>query len=71
MITILKTISFNIRKERIKQGLTQELLAEKAGLHPNYIGLLERQQRNVSILSLEKIAKVLNISVIDLLKYRG
>lgn len=71
MTTILKIISFNIRKERIKQGLTQELLAEKAGLHPNYIGLLERQQRNVSILSLEKIAKVLNISVIDLLKYKG
>jgi len=67
MPNILKTIAVNIRKERIKHGLTQEMLAEKAGLHPNYIGLIERQQRNISILALEKIAVALNLKVKELI----
>lgn len=68
MSNILKTIAANVRKERIKQGLTQEALAEKADLHPNYIGIIERQQRNVSVLALEKIATALKITITDLLK---
>ena len=70
MSTILKIISVNIRKERIKQKLTQEILAEKAGLHPNYIGLIERKQKNISIAALEKIAKALNIQIKDLMHNR-
>ena len=68
MSDILKLIATNVRKERIKQGLTQEALAEKADLHTNYIGMIERQRRNVSVLALEKIAKALDMSVIDLLR---
>jgi len=68
MSNILKTIAVNVRNGRITQGITQETLAEKAGLHPNYIGMIERQQRNVSVLALEKIAKALNVPLTDLLK---
>jgi transcriptional regulator with XRE-family HTH domain len=50
-----------------KQGLTQKMLAEKADLHPNYIGLIERQQRNVSVLTLNKIAQALKIGIKNLL----
>jgi len=68
MSDVLKTIATNVRNERVKHGLTQEKLAEKAGLHTNYIGIIERQRRNVTVLALEKIAKALNVSVIDLLR---
>ena len=68
MPDIIKTIASNVRKERIQQGLTQEALAEKADLHPNYIGMIERQQRNVGVLALEGIAKALHVTVIDLLR---
>jgi len=68
MSNILETVAVNVRNGRIMQGLTQEALAERADLHPNYIGMIERQQRNVSVLALEKIAKALNVSLADLLK---
>jgi len=68
MPNILETVGVNVRNERITQGLTQEALAERAGLHPNYIGMIERQQRNVSVLALEKIAKALSVPLVDLLK---
>ena len=56
----------NIRRYRLKSNLSQEALAYKAKLHPNYISLLERGGANVSIDNLEKIAKVLAVKVADL-----
>jgi transcriptional regulator with XRE-family HTH domain len=57
-----------IRKERLALGLSQEMLAEKAGLHWTYIGGIERGERNVSLLNIVKIARALGISPSDLLK---
>ena len=68
MSDILKTIAVNIHRERTQCGLTQEALAEKASLHPNYIGMIERQRRNVTVLALEKIAKALKMNLTDLLQ---
>ena len=48
-------------------GLTQEALAERCGLHRTYIGSVERAERNVTIESLDAIARSLNVSVRDLL----
>ncbi len=62
MEDIIHRLAKNVRKERIKQGLTQADLAEKANLHNNYIGLIERAQCNISILTLEKLARALNIN---------
>lgn len=50
------------------KGLTQLELAEKSGVDRNYIGMLERGERNPSYLSLLKIAKGLNIQVFNLIK---
>ena len=47
-------------------GWSQEKLAEKADLHPVYIGSVERGEENVSIDSLARIAKALKVSVVDL-----
>jgi transcriptional regulator with XRE-family HTH domain len=48
--------------------LTQEKLAEKAGLHHNFIGEVERGNMETSLTSLLKIAKALNVRVIDLVR---
>lgn len=57
-----------IRDKREALGLTQIEVAEKAGLDRNYIGMVERGERNPSYLSLIKIAKGLNMAVDQLIK---
>lgn len=57
-----------IREKREALGLTQIEVAEKAGLDRNYIGMVERGERNPSYLSLIKIAKGLNMNVDQLIK---
>ena len=52
-----------IREERMRSGLTQERLAEKADLHPNYMGRVERGEEHVSLSALRRIAKALNVRV--------
>lgn len=49
-----------IRKLRLAKGWTQEELAEKAGLHPTYIGGVERGERNLGLDNLLKLARALN-----------
>jgi XRE family transcriptional regulator, regulator of sulfur utilization len=56
-----------IRKQRKRMKLTQEKLAEKADLHPNYMGRVERGEEHVSLISLRRIAKALDVRVRDLL----
>jgi transcriptional regulator with XRE-family HTH domain len=60
-MNILKTIGANIKAHRTKQGLSQEELAELAGVHRTYMGAVERAEKNISALSLAKIAKALKI----------
>jgi transcriptional regulator with XRE-family HTH domain len=55
-----------IRSIRKEAGLTQEKLAEKADLHHNFIGEVERGNMEISLTSLMKIAKALGIRVRDL-----
>ncbi|MCD4812726.1 helix-turn-helix domain-containing protein [bacterium] len=56
-----------VRKVRIKKGLSQEKLAELADLHRNYIGMIERAERNVTLMNAAKIAKALKLRVRDLI----
>lgn len=57
-----------IREKREAKGLTQIEVAEKAQLDRNYIGMVERGERNPSYLSLIKIAKGLDTTVYQLIK---
>ncbi|MBF6615441.1 MAG: helix-turn-helix transcriptional regulator [Candidimonas sp.] len=64
---ITATLSVNIKRLRSNQGLSQEQLADKSGLHRTYIGAVERGERNVSLSSLELIASALGVDVPTLL----
>jgi transcriptional regulator with XRE-family HTH domain len=55
-----------VRAERKKAGLSQEELAEKAGLTRNYIGDIERAEKKITLETLAKIAKALKCRVRDL-----
>ncbi len=58
-----KVLGESIRSHRKNIGISQEKLAEKAGLHHNYIGELERGEKAASIDTLVKIAQALGLQV--------
>lgn len=62
MSNISKIIGERIRIYRKRAGLSQEKLAELAGVHNTYIGQLERGEKNASIETIEKITRALGIS---------
>lgn len=64
--TILDIFASNVQKYRKVLGLSQEKLAEKAGLHRTYIGMIERSEKNITLLNIEKIANALNVDIKDL-----
>ncbi len=57
----------NMKRIRLEKKLTQEALAEGAGLHPNYISSVERAERNISIGNIERIAHALGVTMGELL----
>lgn len=57
----------NMRRVRLDKKLTQERVAEAAGLHPNYISSVERGERNISICNIERIACALGVQMTVLL----
>lgn len=61
------SIGNELRAWRLKRGFSQEELAGKAHLHRNYIGMLERGERNVTLLVLEEIATNLGVSLSELI----
>ena len=55
-----------LRRFRDERGYSQEQLAERADLHRNYVGGVERGERNVALENIVKLAKALSISPADL-----
>jgi transcriptional regulator with XRE-family HTH domain len=64
----LKKIGENIKKIRKQRGLTQEQLADKIRVTTTYIGFIEQAQRNPSIKTADKIARVLKVGIDELFK---
>jgi transcriptional regulator with XRE-family HTH domain len=66
---ILKIVGASIRDIRKERRLTQEQLAEQSGFHFTYIGAIERGEKNVTLLNLEKMAEALGVQVQELFRY--
>lgn len=58
---ILATFGDNVRKYRLERHLSQEVFAEKCGLHRTYISAVERHKRSISLNNIQKIADALDI----------
>jgi transcriptional regulator with XRE-family HTH domain len=60
---VLVTFGVRVREARLAKGLSQEDLAEIAGLHRTYIGTVERGERNPALVNLVRIADALSIDL--------
>ena len=66
-MSIIEKFGKNLKKIRTEKGISQEELAFMAKLHRTYISDVERGNRNISLMNIEKIAKALKVSPKDLL----
>lgn len=66
--TILNIFGENVRSFRRKLDISQEELAHRANLHRTYIGMIERAEKNITLVNIEKIADALEVKIEDLLK---
>ncbi|MGE8451293.1 MAG: helix-turn-helix domain-containing protein [Pseudomonadales bacterium] len=58
---LVTVFAANVRRKRLELGLSQEELAEAAGVHRTYVGMLERGEKNVTIYNIERIAIALGV----------
>ena len=65
-IDYLKQFAQRVRMLREEQGISQEKLAERAELHRTYIGMVERFERNPSLICIHKIANGLGVRITEL-----
>lgn len=70
-ISLRSTLGENIRVFRKSHGMSQEALADRCELHRTYIGSIEREERNVTLSTLEVLAKALGVTVTELLTPRA
>jgi transcriptional regulator with XRE-family HTH domain len=64
-----KLFGQKVRELRLDQGISQEALADQAGVHRTFMGSVERGERNISLENIVKIAKALNCRPSKLLDY--
>ncbi len=65
-----RILAANLRRYRANLGLSQEALADEAGLHRTFVGAVERCERNISLDNIEKLARALKLEGHELLKLR-
>ena len=66
---VLKKFGEKVQMVRKSKGISQEKLAEKVALHRNYVGMIERGERNPTIRTLYKLSKALQINSCKLLPF--
>lgn len=64
---VLVKFGDRVREVRMQKGLSQEQLAHLADVHRTYIGMIERAEKNITLINIEKIANALQINIKDLL----
>jgi len=66
---ILTQFGKNISKIRKEKNLSQEELAFKSNLHRTHIGMIERAERNITLLNIQKLANGLEMSIDELFRF--
>lgn len=63
---ILKKFGERVRLLRKQKNISQEELAHRAGLHRTYIGMIERAEKNITLLNIEKVSIALEVPISEL-----
>lgn len=69
MSVVVTRLGERIRRLRKLKGMSQEQLAEIAGIHTNYVGQVERGEKNLTIDTLQKIVEGLGVTLEELFRY--
>ncbi len=64
--SIIFQFASRVRELREARQISQEKLAEFAGVHRTYIGMIERGEKNITLKNIEKIAKALDVKIKEL-----
>lgn len=64
---LVAVFAANVRRRRLELGFSQEELAERAGVHRTYVGMLERGEKNATLYSIERLAGALEVAPASLL----
>lgn len=65
--SILISFGERVRELRKERGLSQEDLSYKADLHRTYIGMIERAEKNITLLNISKLASAFGVTVSEIL----
>lgn len=66
---ILVQFGNKVREERAKKNISQEKLAELAGMHRTYIGMIERAEKNITLCNIKKIANAFKLPLSKLFNF--
>jgi transcriptional regulator with XRE-family HTH domain len=64
-MSLREIVATNLRRLRHAKGMSQEELADRAGINRNYVGMLEREQHSATVDMLEKLAEVLEADPVE------
>ena len=65
---LLRALGAAVRTLRVSRGLTQDALAEAAGLHTTYVSDVERGRRNVGFVNIDRLAAALSVDLPTLMR---
>lgn len=66
---VLVKFGQKVREKRTGLGLSQEELAERAGVHRTYVGMIERAEKNITLGNIERISEALRTPLHELLNF--
>jgi transcriptional regulator with XRE-family HTH domain len=70
LASVLVRFGQRLRQARLKAGVSQEKLADLAGLHRTYVSSVERGLRNISLENIDRLATALGVEMADLMPKR-
>ena len=65
---IVKDFGLRIKQLRAEKNISQEKLSFITGFHRTYIGMIERAEKNITLVNMQKIANALGVKIEDLIK---